>query len=193
MDYIATDATFDATEKLRLTLRRKWKPGKTALVAMLNPSSGNGTKDDPTLRRLTEIMDALGFGGYTVVNWSPFISASPKTMMDFMNRVYRQGGESKFTRYAMKRNIITVKEQCEHADAVIAAWGNDFPASMSAGDALSEYTAEFLSTIMSCYNRDLMCFGITKHGAPKHPLARGRHRIGANIKLMPWIGKHTRG
>lgn len=183
MDYTATDATFDSTEKLRLTLRRQWKPGKTALVSMLNPSSGNGLRDDPTLRRLTEITDGLGFGGYTVVNWSPFISASPKTMMEFMNK------DAKFIRFAMRKNIEVVKFEAKQADSIIVAWGNDFPTELRGGDLLSEYTSEFLSALMLVYKNDLMCFGITKLGAPKHPLARGKHRIGANIKLMPWIGR----
>lgn len=191
-DYTKMSATFDDTRKLRLTLKRHWSPGRTALVAMLNPSKGGEKKDDPTLRRLTEITKALGFGGYTVVNWSPFISSTPGPMFDFMREVYGKGVDAKLARYAMRKNIEVVKEQAEIADTIIAAWGNDFPASMKAGDELSGYTAEFLSTLMLSYNRDLMCFGVTKHGAPKHPLARGRHRIAANVRLMPWIGKGTR-
>lgn len=191
IEYTNMDAVFDGDNKLRLTLRREWKPGPSALVAMLNPSNGSVTRDDPTLRRLTEIMDGLGFGGYTVVNWSPFISSDPKAMLEFMHRVYGAQQHGRFTRYAMKKNIETVARVASALDTTIAAWGNDFPASMSAGDALSAYTAQFLTTIMREGQCDLMCFGVTKHGAPKHPLARGAHRIKPTVKLMPWIGRHT--
>ena len=188
MDYTVAKATFDKSKKLRLALRRKWKEGPTALVVMLNPSAG-ATKDDPTLRRLTELLDAIGFGGYTVCNWSPFISADPKAMMAYMNQVY--SGSPSAVRRAMKLNLMTLEREVEAADKIIAAWGNDFPASMKAGDALSVYTAKILTLLMDGYRGDLYCFGVTKHGAPKHPLARGRSRVPNGAKIVPWIGRHT--
>lgn len=192
MDYIAMGATFDDTKTLRWTLHREFNPGASALVAMLNPSVGDGEKDDPTLRRLTEITCGLGFGRYTVVNWSPYITPYPADMMYWMNQVYRNGEKSRHVQQVLKRNLEIVEEEVAKADTVIVAWGNDFPASMSAGDRLSQYTSGFLSALMENYARDLYCFGITMHGAPKHPMARGAHRIKPTVKLMPWIGKDSK-
>ena len=185
MNYIATDATFDQQDTLRLTLRRLWDKSKPyGLVAMLNPSRGGVTKDDPTLSRLSVLMNNNGFGGYTVVNWSPYISSSPEDMLRFMH------SNSKLARYAMDKNIATIKIVTKAAKTAVVAWGNHFPGGQSVDTVLSEYNARFVDAITDGYRRDLMCFGRTLSGAPKHPLARGQHWIADTTKLMPWIGVH---
>ncbi len=185
MDYTAQDATFDLNNTLRLTLRRMWDRNKPyGLVAMLNPSRGDGAKDDPTLMRLTTLMNNNGFGGYTVVNWSPFISPTPEEMLRFMY------SGSKLTRYAMDKNLATIKIVMKAAKTAVVAWGNHFPGGQSVDTALSDYNTRFVAAITDDYRRDLMCFGRTLSGAPKHPLARGPHRIADTTKLMPWIGVH---
>lgn len=185
MDYTAMDATFDLNNTLRLTLRRVWDRKKPfGLVAMLNPSRGDGAKDDPTLARLSVLMNNNGFGGYTVVNWSPFISPTPEEMLRFMH------SGTKTARYAMDKNLETIKIVMKVAKTAVVAWGNHFPGGQSIDTVLSDYNARFVAAITDGYRRDLMCFGRTLSGAPKHPLARGQHRIADTTKLMSWIGVH---
>ena len=47
---------------------------------MLNPSTADATKDDPTIRRVRDFSTALGFGYFWVVNLYAFRATSPDDM-----------------------------------------------------------------------------------------------------------------
>ena len=61
----------------RWTLRRRWGDGDDVVWVMLNPSTADANKDDPTLRRIIQFSDGWGYGGLLVVNLLPFRSSNP--------------------------------------------------------------------------------------------------------------------
>jgi hypothetical protein len=53
----------------RYRLTRQWDLGKAMLpVCMLNPSTADAEKDDPTIKALMRFAGNWGYGGITVIN-----------------------------------------------------------------------------------------------------------------------------
>lgn len=129
------------TRKTRCPLR--WV--RKCLFIMLNPSTADAEKDDPTIRRCIWFAEQNGCPDLTVVNLYALRSTDPMELMKHPDPV---GPENK--KYLFSA--------IESHDVLIAAWGQHPAARMS--DLASE-----LLTV-----EDLMCLGVTKHGYPKHPL-----------------------
>ena len=66
--------------RYRYWLYRGWAAGPCAFWGMLNPSTADGRRDDPTLRQIMAISARLGFGSLYVANVYPIISALPADM-----------------------------------------------------------------------------------------------------------------
>lgn len=71
-------ARFSRCRRYRWWLRRRWRQAAPTLLFIgLNPSSADGRRDDPTLRRLIGFADGWGYGAVEVVNLFAWISADP--------------------------------------------------------------------------------------------------------------------
>jgi hypothetical protein len=147
----------------RPELRRIWDKSKPILtVCMLNPSDADDKKNDPTVRELIYFATLWGDGGIIIVNLFDFRASSPKEMMAHAaplsaeNTVFIDGA----------LNL------ARHQDKpLLAAWG--------AGGSHLERDAWFIARARH-HMVDLVCLGLTKDGFPKHPMARGVHRIPRN-------------
>ena len=74
-------ATISACTRYRYTLSREWNINlKSLIFIMCNPSTADGTKDDPTIRRLISFTQAWGFGGFTVLNIYAYRTKDPKEL-----------------------------------------------------------------------------------------------------------------
>lgn len=71
-------ASFSACRQYRYTLHRIWQPRRPLLCwVLLNPSTADETRDDPTIRRcITRAINA-GFGGVEIVNLFAWRSTYP--------------------------------------------------------------------------------------------------------------------
>ena len=134
----------------RWTLTRRWGEGGTVCWIMLNPSTADAEKDDPTIRSIIKRSRLWGYGGLVVVNRFPLRTPFPETCRKWARRA-----PSDVTIH----NAVVMKVQMRHADLIVAAWG--------AVDWLEGTADEF----------ELHCIGTTASGAPKHPLARGKHWV----------------
>lgn len=157
----------------RWKLSRDWptasaRPGRACFV-MLNPSTADGSKDDPTLRMCIHFAQAWGFGGLDVVNLFPFRSSSPIECFSWAKN-NTEGN-------VVTHNLNTVAHAVIGASIVVAAWGAA-PWAKEAGD--------FVGRFVNATGRDLFCLGTTQDGSPKHPLARGVHRIPRDQKPILW-------
>jgi hypothetical protein len=64
------DAVLDKTRKYRYVLERQWGANKKNFInfVLLNPSTANETKDDPTISACIKIAQNLGYDGLWVTN-----------------------------------------------------------------------------------------------------------------------------
>jgi hypothetical protein len=145
----------------RWTLTRSWGAGRPVCWVMLNPSAANHRCDDPTIRRVIHFTRSWGYPGLSVVNLYPFRSAHPVDCSRWSTNRLDRG-----VRNALRRNTVFVAAEARRAALVVAAWG------ACARD--SEWIARVIRAIP--VGARLCCLGLTVSGAPKHPLARGRHR-----------------
>ena len=141
------DAVFDTDVRYRYLLWRTWDPDLPRVgFIMLNPSSADGDRDDPTLRRCRGFARAWGFGGLGVANLFALRSVDPLSLQSCRDAV---GGENE--RYLVKL--------AETVDTVVAAWGNG-GAWQGRGSHVRRMLAE----------HPLFCLGVTVQGEPRHPL-----------------------
>ena len=155
--------------RYRYELRRTWDLRKPALVVcMLNLSTADHQKNDPTILTLIHFARLWGFGGLIVVNLNAFRSSSPAEMFAASDPVGPDNDNhiKNALRYAR-----------EIGRNVLVAWGND--------GAFMDREARFVA-MANEHRVGLMCLGTTLCGAPKHPLARGRHRIPRDQKPIVW-------
>lgn len=149
----------------RYELLRIWdKKLHRLVVGMLNPSTADADANDPTITFLMDWAFLNGFGGLQVVNENAFRSSSPLRMMleDDPRGPKNMFYLGKALRYASNTSGVA-----------LAAWGN--------GSDGKRFTA-----FAELYEVRLICLGTTQSGAPKHPMARGVHKIPKNQPAITW-------
>lgn len=147
MKYIDQSATISADGKYRYILRRCWDNEKPSLAyIMLNPSTADGSQDDPTIRKCVGFAERLGYGSFSIVNLFAYRATDPKELKTIADP---EG----------PGNNAIIKNVCSAADFVIAAWG--------VHGGLRKRDTEVIK-LLDCVK--IYCLGITKDGNPKHPL-----------------------
>ncbi|MGG7580997.1 DUF1643 domain-containing protein [Rhizobium sp. Nf11,1] len=146
----------------RYELRRTWDKAKPILpCCMLNPSTADHEKNDPTIRRLIEFATNWGYGGLVVVNLFAFRSPSPKDLPADLDRaIGPKNNEYVDGAFNLARHRNT---------PALAAWGNLPPHLTIVSTRLMERARHHFV--------NLVCLGTTLGGFPKHPMARGQHRV----------------
>jgi hypothetical protein len=156
-------ALFSSCGAYRYWLERRWRPGsRVVCFVMLNPSDANVSDDDPTIRTCIAFAKLWGFDALVVVNLFTLVSSDPRVLATHPDPI----GDA---RYIIHRSTA--------ADLVIAAWGN--------GGALLD-RGEQVRRLLTQHGVKLHHLGLTQHGHPKHPLARGRHRIARDQQPIAW-------
>jgi hypothetical protein len=164
--------------RLRMRLDRWRTDGPRALICMCNASTADGERNDPTIRRCMELLPAE-YAGFTVVNWSPYIASDPADLHAWRDRSAR----NHWPRYRdiCDDNYTLIGRLAETAPVRIVAWGRLVQQCVQTVVTLSELSRHG--------GHDLHAFGLTKDGAPKHPMARGTHRIANGSPLVVWRAK----
>lgn len=161
-----TDAILSDDGRYRYWLSRRWqRHGPLATFVMLNPSTADATQDDPTIRRCIGFAKRWGLSGIAVVNLYALRSTDPSGLWLVDDPV---GAEND-----------------GHIEAAAAiAYAHDAPLIASWGaNARPDRVAE----VVQLHGMDrLTALGVTLAGAPKHPLARGLHRIPDDARPVPW-------
>lgn len=159
-------ARFDPTEAYRYELRREWgadfppalrhlagtlpapDPARSMAFLMLNPSTADAFKEDPTVSRCIRFAVTWGFGALEVVNIFALRSTDPKQLYKAEDPV---GPD----------NDRTILEVARRSGLVVAAWG--------AHGALRDRGRE-VAQLLERHGLALHCLGATKDGHPRHPL-----------------------
>lgn len=150
----------------RVELRRIWDDTKPLLVVcMLNPSTADSRINDPTILTLIHFGKLWGYGGLLVVNLRSFRSSKPEDM--YAARDSEGPDNHDYIRAALRYAHETKRP-------ALAAWGN------------AKVSAEKFMREAEIWNVDLICLGTTLSGQPKHPLARGLHRVPRDQQPILW-------
>ncbi len=139
--YISDDGQY------RYSLTREVAPGArygTCTFVMLNPSTADATQDDPTIRRCIGFACAWGFERLKVVNLYAYRATNPRDLWLADDPV---GPE----------NDHVLSLVFGGSDLLIAAWG-------------CHAKTERVDEILAWPIRPRLCLGLTKDGAPRHPL-----------------------
>jgi len=138
---ILRNARFSNDKKHRYKLSRHWDLNKPQILyIMLNPSIGNESIDDPTIKRLLSFTRKFDYGGFFVGNLFTYITPNPKTLDTSIGLT--------------NKNLNILHNLVSKVDKVVYAWGNSI-----------EEPNEFKKFISGP-----MCFGKNLDGTPSHPL-----------------------
>ncbi|GAB4368140.1 MAG: DUF1643 domain-containing protein [Kiloniellaceae bacterium] len=162
--------------RYRFSLERTWHAGKFVCFIGLNPSTADALRDDPTVRRWVHFAHAWGYGGFAAVNLYPFRASAPQACEAWDKAARRDDGPE--TDAAMKANAVVVSEVAARAARVVACWGGALwdPA----------HADRVLAALKRGGVEKVYCLGKTQDGAPKHPMARGEHRVPDDQKPLLW-------
>ena len=116
---------------------------------LLNPSTADEERDDPTIRRCIGFARAAGFGSAVVVNLFALRATDPAVL----GRTRDPVGP---------RNDRAIVAAARGADAVVLGWGG--------GAASFGPRAAEVSRLLSPFRRRLFLLGRTRSGEPRHPL-----------------------
>ena len=145
----ASEAVYSDCERYRYRLTRIWQPsGPRAVFIMLNPSTATELQNDPTVERCERRARVLGFGSFSVANIFAFRATDPRNMRAATDPVGPQ-------------NDATILALAAASDRIICAWGTH-GAHLRRGDEIE--------IKLRSLNRPLFHLGVTKAGAPTHPL-----------------------
>ncbi len=157
-------ALFSEDRVYRYLLRRRIGVQRTTcLFIMLNPSTADEVKNDPTVARCIKYARRWGFGRLEVCNIFAYRATDPKELYRLLEPI-AIGPE----------NHIYIQEAVVRADRVVCAWGNH--------GELYERGIEIRNTIMRL-NKFPFAFKITNKGQPIHPLYQK-----ADAPLITWTG-----
>lgn len=137
----------------RYWLLRVWDRSLPTLpIVMLNPSTADASKDDPTIRRCMSFAKGFGYGGIRVVNLFAFRATSPADMKAAADPYGPEGS-------AVLSEIFMVAGMTDAP--VLAAWG---------AHGNHKGRADMIKTSAKGWNVRLVCLGKTADGHPRHPL-----------------------
>lgn len=142
-------AKFSECGRYRYLLQRQWGDEELCLFIGLNPSTATADSDDATVRKCVALARTWGFSGMTMANLFAVRSRYPQALSTHQDPV---GPEN-------DRFLLPAIEQ---ARTVVAMWGNHGLKSYGQSTRRDQY-------ILSLRD-DWQCIGITKQGAPRHPL-----------------------
>lgn len=144
-------ADISTCKKYRYSLWRSWafpKRSKYCCFIMLNPSTADGKKDDPTIRRCINLSKKWGYSGLFVVNLFAYRSTDSNKLKKVRDPVGNV-------------NDIVILTVARDAGIVVCAWGNK--------GILNGRDTEVISML---YDNKIKTYAlsVTKDGNPNHPL-----------------------
>lgn len=143
-----SSAIYSNCEQFRYELTRVWGQAPRVAYIMLNPSTASELRNDPTIERCERRARAMGFGAFRVVNIFAFRATRPQDLKQANDAI---GPE----------NDRFLSAVTDWADTVLCAWG-------AHGSHLGRGAA--VEAMLRRQDRELWHLGLTKHGAPRHPL-----------------------
>lgn len=141
-------AVFSPCNAYRYHLWRRWETGPRVAFIMLNPSTADATRNDPTIERCHRRAIRMGFKALDVVNLFAYRATDPRNLKASADPV---GPD----------NDAVLIETAKSADMVICAWGTH-------GTHHNRHQA--VKSLLRRHDIRPHVLALTKQGLPKHPL-----------------------
>jgi hypothetical protein len=154
-----TGARFSRCRKWRYLLWRKWAAGPVANFLMLNPSTADEVKLDPSCTRARLYAERWGFGALIITNLFGWRATDPADMKAARDPVGSGNDEA-------------IVAAARRADLVVCAWGNHGAHLDRSFRVLTKLRREGV---------DLHTLRLNGNGEPAHPLY-----LPASLKPQPW-------
>ena len=156
----ASGAAFSKCRRWRYLLWRRWdEAGPVANFLMLNPSTADEVKLDPSCTRARNYAGQWGYGALVVTNIFAFRETKPDRMKAARDPVGR-GNDAAILRAARE------------ADLVVCAWGNH---------GAHEARGEEVERLLRSSRVKLFFLRRNGSGQPAHPLY-----LPGSLKPVPW-------
>jgi hypothetical protein len=139
--------------RYRYKLSRTWSDGPRVLWVMLNPSTADADKDDPTIRKCIGFSKRWGCGGLDVVNLFAWRATHPKDLRAAREPVGTLNDEA---------ILLTARA----ADRIVVAWGGH----VTAAGRFMRRAERVRTLLLGPEGRPLFHLGLTSLGQPSHPL-----------------------
>ena len=140
-------AEFSDCRQYRYALWRQWDwqgYGNQVMFIGLNPSTADETENDPTIRRCIRFAKDWGYGGIIMMNAYAYRSTDPRGLKQVSDPIGPGNDEA----FGYRRSQVGL---------IIACWGTHCSPARE-------------KQVCHAIGRDILCFGRTKDGRPKHPL-----------------------
>lgn len=186
------DAQFSGCGRYRYRLTRELGGKLTITFVMLNPSTADGTADNPTIRRCKGFARDWGYGRLVIVNLYAFRATKPNDMWRLVTHAeHGEGIRSEMMHMVGEDNdSAIVRAVCEargfprqvddstefvirdgrvsvpYDGIVVCAWGKGGTVDKK---LLVEHAAR-VERVAKLIGGDLHCLGVNGDGSPKHPL-----------------------
>jgi hypothetical protein len=145
---IESGAVLDVSGRYRYSLWRAWSIYHPRIAfVLLNPSTADDERNDPTIRRCIGFARAWNFGSIEVVNLFAYRATDARELLKVDDPV---GAENNYY-------LIQAVERCS---TVVVGWG-------TRGTLLGR-DRQVMSLLAG--RKDVYCLGITKNRQPRHPL-----------------------
>lgn len=141
-------ARFSEDGVYRYELTRRWAKGPTATFIMLNPSTADAVKLDPTIRRCRSFAMSWRLGGLHVANLFAYRATDPHELLTAKDPIGPENDDA-------------IHDAIVASRIVVVAWGAH-PLTVDRAPRILELIHEA--------GRDPHCLGKTKRGRPRHPL-----------------------
>lgn len=167
----ASGAVISLCGAYRYSLWRKWGPGRLMTFIMLNPSTADALKPDPTLTRCMQYAKTSGYDGVAIVNLCAFRSASPEDLflckdpMGPDNLMHLQ----RAIRYARTGNV---------PSHIVCAWG--------ATVRRMPYLFGDSIDMLECHRGPYHMLKMTDSGHPSHPLYLKKELRPVNFDIIAY-------
>lgn len=160
-----SSASFSSDGVHRYELRREWDIRLPPFCAiMLNPSTADAHKNDPTVTRIIKRASLLRYGSIIVLNVGAGRNTDPKLWLAMEDPVGPRN-------WAVMKRVL--KEVHDRNGIVLVGWGNHAPRPLE----------RRVVRIASEARVQLHCLGCTNTGRPKHPL-----HVAYQEEMVPWNG-----
>ena len=150
----------------------KPKSDKALCFVMLNPSTADATKDDPTIKRCRGYAVRWGYQHLYIVNLFAYRATDPKDLYKSYSHDVDIGGPE---------NDDYILGATKESDCIIAAWGAIHP-------AFEWRASQVCKMLRKNYLGKVHALGLTKAGHPRHPLYLKKHAK-PFLFLFPWKAK----